>query len=147
MVESRNVTSIETPDAPLPPAAADRESPFPEDTDTRGGLYYGDDSDSSIESGNDGDTEGSDDEMDEDPIEPDDQRTLLRIAASKGLHVEDLDDKTAFLNDPVEEDVWVYQASDSEENDPVNGKPHLFKLRKLLYGLRRSPLNWNTTFT
>eukprot|EP00903_Cladosiphon_okamuranus_P021319 g19590.t1 len=50
------------------------------------------------------------------------QRTLLCIAASKELHVERLDVKTAFLNAPVEENVWVYQAPGFEENDPATGK-------------------------
>eukprot|EP00903_Cladosiphon_okamuranus_P012055 g11319.t1 len=270
VVETRNVTFIETPDAPLPPAAADRESPFPPNADSMGNLYFGDDSDSdsSVDSGDDGDTEGSDAEMDEHPIEPDgherrppdgkdrqirsrgqlthttsrdlsakqrralrqlaitvssnatspfvppasiptpntfkqaiqspfrakwkaamekelqslkehevadivitdtlppgaspigsrwvfkvepdsifkarlvvqgygqrhgidcggtfvsvcrtsSQRTLQCIAASKGLHVEHLDVKTAFLKAPVEGDLWVYQAPGFEENDPV----------------------------
>ena len=74
------------------------------------------------------------------------QRTLLCIAASKGLHVEHLDVKTAFLNAPVDEDVWVYQAPGFEDNHPVTGKPQVLKLRKSLYGLRQSPRNWNNTF-
>eukprot|EP00903_Cladosiphon_okamuranus_P021804 g20048.t1 len=45
--------------------------------------------------------------------------TLLRVAASDGLHLRHLDVKTAFLNAPVEEDLWVYQAPDFEENDPA----------------------------
>eukprot|EP00903_Cladosiphon_okamuranus_P020135 g18488.t1 len=87
-------------------------------------LYSGDDSDSnsSVHNGDDGDSEGSDAEMDEDPIEPDGQGTLLCIAASKELHVEHLDVKTAFLNAPVEEGVWMYQAPGFEENDLVTGK-------------------------
>eukprot|EP00903_Cladosiphon_okamuranus_P022099 g20321.t1 len=297
VVESRNVTFIETPDAPLPPAAAGRESPFPPGADSKGDLYFGDDSDSdsSVDSGDDGDTGGSDAEMDEDTIEPDgyegrppdgkdrqlrskgqltdttsrdlsakerralrqlaftvssnatspfvppasiptpntfklaiqspfrakwkaameeerqslkehevadivtidtrppgaspigsrwvfkvkpdgtfkarqivqgygqrhgidcggtfapvcrisSQRTLLCIAASKGLHVKHMDVKTAFLNAPVEEDVWVYQAPGFEENDPVTGKTQVLKLRKSLYGLRQSPRIWKATF-
>eukprot|EP00752_Nemacystus_decipiens_P002765 g2583.t1 len=74
------------------------------------------------------------------------QRTLLCIAASKGLHVEHLDVKTAFLNAPVDEDVWVYQAPGFEDNHPVTGKLQVLKLRKSLYGLRQSPRNWNHTF-
>ncbi|CAN0469558.1 unnamed protein product [Hapterophycus canaliculatus] len=74
------------------------------------------------------------------------QRTLLCIAASKVLHVEHLDVKTAFLYAPVEEDVWVFQAPGFEEDHPVTGKQHVLKLLKSLYGLRQSPRNWNTTF-
>ena len=74
------------------------------------------------------------------------QRILLCIAASKGLHVEHLDVKTAFLNAPVEEDVWVLQAPGFEEDHPVTGKQQVLKLRKSLYGLRQSPRNWNATF-
>eukprot|EP00903_Cladosiphon_okamuranus_P021803 g20047.t1 len=129
-------------------------------TDIIGGdLCSGDDSDSnsSGDSDNDGDTEGSDAEMDEDSIEPDErappagrqgsgQSTLLCIAASDGLHIEHLDVKTAFLNAPVEEKVWVYHAPGFEENDPVAGNTQALKLRKSLYGLRQSPRNWNATF-
>eukprot|EP00903_Cladosiphon_okamuranus_P021802 g20046.t1 len=88
-----------------------------------GDLCSGDDSDSnsSGDSGDDGDTKGSDAEMDEDPIEPDGQRILLCIAASKERHVEHLGVKTAFLSAPVEEKVWVYQAPGFEENDQVTG--------------------------
>ncbi|CAM9732843.1 unnamed protein product, partial [Hapterophycus canaliculatus] len=74
------------------------------------------------------------------------QRTLLCIAVSKGLHVEHLDVKTAFLNAPVEEDVWVFQAPGFEEDHPVTGKQQVLKLPKSLYGLRQSRRNWNTTF-
>eukprot|EP00752_Nemacystus_decipiens_P014132 g12567.t1 len=58
VVESRNVTFIETPDATVPPAAADtRDSSFPPDADSRGDVCFGDDSDnnSSVDSGDDGD--------------------------------------------------------------------------------------------
>eukprot|EP00752_Nemacystus_decipiens_P018047 g16180.t1 len=75
VVESRNVTFIETPDAPVPPAAADtRDSSFPPDADSRGDVCFGDDSDndSSVDSGDDGDIESdADADVDEDPIEPD----------------------------------------------------------------------------
>eukprot|EP00903_Cladosiphon_okamuranus_P020450 g18770.t1 len=99
-------------------------SPPAKEAIATGDLYFSDDSDSdsSVDSGDDGVTEGSDAQMDDYPIEPDGQRTLLCIAASKELHVERLDVKTAFLNAPVEENVWVYQAPGFEENDPATGK-------------------------
>ena len=50
------------------------------------------------------------------------QRTLLCIAASKGLHVEHRDVKTAFFKAPVGEDVRVLQAPGIEEIRPVTGK-------------------------
>ena len=50
------------------------------------------------------------------------QRTLLCIAASKGLHVEHRDVKTAFFKAPVGEDVRVLQAPGIEEIHQVTGK-------------------------
>lgn len=43
---------------------------------------------------------------------------------------------TAFLNAPVEEDTWVFQAPGFEEHHPVTAKQQVLKLRKSLYGLR-----------
>ncbi|CAM9682894.1 unnamed protein product, partial [Sphacelaria rigidula] len=48
----------------------------------------------------------------------------------------------AFLNAPVEEEVYVNMAPGYEENDPVTKVPLVMKLRKSFYGLRQSPLNW-----
>ena len=64
----------------------------------------------------------------------------------QGFHVEHLNVKTAFLNAPVDEDVWVWQAPGFEDNQPATGKQQVLKLRKSLYGLRQSPRNWNNTF-
>ena len=50
------------------------------------------------------------------------QRTLLCIAASKGLHVEHKDVKTAFVKAPVGEDVQVLRAPGIEDIHPVTGK-------------------------
>lgn len=74
------------------------------------------------------------------------QRVLSCLAASKGFHVQHLDVKTAFLNAPVEEDVYVKQAPGYEELDPETGQPLIMKLQKSLYGLPRSPRNWGTYF-
>eukprot|EP00752_Nemacystus_decipiens_P018510 g16595.t1 len=199
VVESRNVTFIETPDAPVPPAAANtRDSSFTPDADSRGDACFGDDSDTiSVDSGDDGDIESdADADVNESPqtestgvmekglqslkdhevadlitvdtlppgaspigsrwvfkMKPrgtfkarlvaqgyrqrhgidcgetftpvcriSSQRTLLCIAISKGLYVEHLDVNTAFLNAPVDEDVWVYQAPGFEDNHPETGK-------------------------
>eukprot|EP00903_Cladosiphon_okamuranus_P009153 g8746.t1 len=151
VVESRNVTFIENADAPLSTAAADsRESAFPPDANSRGAMHFGDDSDSDSSVDSDDDTDaGTDTDVDEDPIELDghDRRPRDGKDPSRGLHVQHLNVKTAFLNAPVEEDMWVYQAPGFEEDHPITGKQQVLKIRKSLYGLRQSPRNWNHTFS
>ena len=52
-----------------------------------------------------------------------------------------MDVDTAFLNAPIEEDIWVQLPKGSrpegEEDDGV------YKLKKSLYGLKQAPREWN----
>ena len=63
-------------------------------------------------------------------------RTLMAIAASKRLHVFQDDVKTAFLNSPLEQGMWMHNPS---------GSGYVY-LQKALYGLKQAPLEWNQTF-
>jgi hypothetical protein len=50
-----------------------------------------------------------------------------------------MDLKSAFLNGPIKEDVYVEQPSDFEESDYLS---HVFKLLKALYRLKQAPRAW-----
>lgn len=66
-------------------------------------------------------------------------RLLLALAAKKGWEVHHMDVKSAFLNDDLEETVYVTQP----EGFIVEGKSHMvYKLIKALYGLKQAPRAW-----
>ena len=68
-------------------------------------------------------------------------RTLLAIAAAKGLSVGKFDVATAFLNGPIDGDVYI------EPPEGVKLEPdQCLKLRKALYGLKQAPKVWNNHF-
>ncbi len=73
------------------------------------------------------------------------QRILLATAAERNWTVMQMDVVTAFLQSRVQEDVYVKQAPGYEARDPVSGELQVMKLKKSLYGLRQSPLNWFNT--
>jgi hypothetical protein len=67
-------------------------------------------------------------------------RLLLTMAANWGWEVHHLDEKTAFLNGGLVEDVYVSQP----EGYVIKGKEqHVLKLSKALYGLKQAPRAWN----
>ncbi|XP_053166755.1 uncharacterized protein LOC128351321 isoform X1 [Hemicordylus capensis] len=67
-------------------------------------------------------------------------RTLLSMAAAKGMQVEHLDIKTAFLHGEIEEDIYMQQPPGFEEP----GKKGLVcKLQKSIYGLKQAARAWN----
>ena len=68
-------------------------------------------------------------------------RTLLAIAAQKKMSVHQLDIKTAYLNAPIDEEVFIEQPKGFEKRDP-NGNLMVCKLLKSLYGLRQAGRNW-----
>ena len=66
-------------------------------------------------------------------------RTILSIAASQDLEVEQLDVKTAFLHGDLEEEIYMEQPEGFE----VYGMKHMVcKLNKSLYGLKQAPRQW-----
>jgi len=63
-------------------------------------------------------------------------RLVLSIVAAEGLHLEQLDVKTAFLHGDLDEDIYMTQP----EGFQVKGKKNLVcKLKKSLYGLKQAP--------
>ena len=66
-------------------------------------------------------------------------RCLVALAAEHGWTLHQMDVCTAFLNAPVDEDIYVEPPAGIEEG--LKGK--VLHLRKSLYGLKQSPRNWN----
>jgi hypothetical protein len=50
-----------------------------------------------------------------------------------------MDVKSAFLNGPIKEEVYVEQPLDFEDEEYPN---HVYKLHKELYGLKQAPRAW-----
>ena len=70
-------------------------------------------------------------------------RTVLSIAASINLELEQLDVKTAFLHGDLEEEINMHQP----EGFVKRGKEHLVcRLKKILYGLKQAPRQWYQKF-
>ena len=70
-------------------------------------------------------------------------RTVLAAAAFHDWELEQLDVDTAFLNAPVEEDIYAAIPLGYQEPTP-SGEQLVYKLRRSLYGLKQSPRNWNS---
>ncbi|KAK1679295.1 hypothetical protein QYE76_040143 [Lolium multiflorum] len=66
-------------------------------------------------------------------------RILLAFAAHYGFKLQQMDVKSAFLNGPLHEEVYVKQPPGFE--DP-HFPDHVFKLNKALYGLKQAPRAW-----
>ena len=70
-------------------------------------------------------------------------RTVLSIAASMDLKVEQLDVKTVFLHGDLEEEIYMQQLEGFVEK----GKKNLVcKLKKSLYMLKQAPRKWYQKF-
>ena len=68
-------------------------------------------------------------------------RILIAIAAQEEWELHHLDDKTAFLNGEIKEDIYISQ----REGFIIKGKEdHILKLRKALYRLKQAPSAWNS---
>jgi hypothetical protein len=70
-------------------------------------------------------------------------RSLLSLAASYGLVVHQMDDKTAFLNGELDEEIYMDQPDRFVAEDQ-EGK--VCKLLKSLYGLKQAPKQWHEKF-
>jgi hypothetical protein len=66
-------------------------------------------------------------------------RIMLSYAVYSGLHIEQMDVKTAFLNGNLGEEVYMKLSLDG------NGQS-ICKLKKSIYGLKQSSRNWNSKF-
>jgi hypothetical protein len=66
-------------------------------------------------------------------------RILLAYATYHGFKLYQIDVKSAFLNGPIKEDVYVEQPPGFEDSEYPN---HVYKLLKALYGLKQAPREW-----
>jgi hypothetical protein len=66
-------------------------------------------------------------------------RILLAYATYHGFKLYQMDVKSAFLNGPIKEEVYVEQPPSFEDSEYPN---HIYKLSKALYGLKQAPRAW-----
>jgi hypothetical protein len=66
-------------------------------------------------------------------------RILLAYATYHGFKLYQMDVKSAFLNGPIKEEVYVEQPPDFEDSEYPS---HVYKLSKALYGLKQAPRTW-----
>jgi hypothetical protein len=66
-------------------------------------------------------------------------RILLAYATYHGFKLYQMDVKSAFLNGPIKEEVFVEQPPGFENSEYPN---HVYKLSKALYGLKQAPRAW-----
>ncbi|KAK1686253.1 hypothetical protein QYE76_047101 [Lolium multiflorum] len=66
-------------------------------------------------------------------------RILLAYASHHNLKLQQIDVKSAFLNGPLHEEVYVKQPRGFEDPEFPN---HIYKLDKALYGLKQAPRAW-----
>ena len=66
-------------------------------------------------------------------------RMLLAFACARNLKNFQMDVKIAFLNGYIMEEVYIQEPPDFKDNLNPN---HVFKLQKVLYGLKQVPRAW-----
>jgi hypothetical protein len=66
-------------------------------------------------------------------------RILLAYATYHGFKLYQMDVKSAFLNGPIKEEVYVEQPSGFEDSEYPN---YVYKLSKALYGIKLAPRAW-----
>lgn len=69
-------------------------------------------------------------------------RTILALLVKTGWTIHQRDVKSAFLNGFIEEDVYIEQPEGFETFDRDF---HVFRLKRVLYGLKQEPCSWHTT--
>ena len=73
---------------------------------------------------------------------PETMRILFTLAAQWGLHLHQMDVKTAYLNSPLSETVYMEQPEGF-----VEGRDKLCLLQRSLYGLKQAGRDWNQTLS
>ena len=68
-------------------------------------------------------------------------RILLSIAAQEGLNLSQFDEKMAFLNGSLSEEIYMRQPKGFED-----GSSRMCRLLKSLYGLKQAPRCWTEAF-
>jgi hypothetical protein len=66
-------------------------------------------------------------------------RILLAYAAHHSFKLYQMDVKSAFLNGPINEEVYMEKPSGFEDDKYPD---HVYKLSKALYGLKQAPRAW-----
>ncbi len=70
-------------------------------------------------------------------------RLVLSIVATKGLYLEQLDVKTAFLHGDLEEEIYMQQPKGFAKK---GNEEMVYRLTKSLYGLKQAPRQWYKKF-
>nr|GFD11694.1 retrovirus-related Pol polyprotein from transposon TNT 1-94 [Tanacetum cinerariifolium] len=71
-------------------------------------------------------------------------RIFIAYAAHKSFPIYQMDVKTAFLNGPLKEEVYVVQPDRFVDPDHPE---KVYRLRKALYGLKQAPKEWYDTLS
>ena len=69
---------------------------------------------------------------------------LMQHAVQNNMHVHQTDVKIAYLNAPIDCEIFIEQPKGYEKGGE-NGEKLVCKLKKSLYGLKQSGRNWNLT--
>ena len=69
-------------------------------------------------------------------------RVVLQAAINQDMKLYQLDVKTAYLNAPIDYEIYMKQPKGFQQYDK-NGRELVWKLRKSLYGLKQSGRMWN----
>ena len=70
----------------------------------------------------------------------------MQLAVQQGMIVHQMDVKTAYLNAPIDCELCIEQPEGFVADDKTDGNLVL-KLKKSLYGLKQSGINWNNMIT
>ncbi|MEE4247441.1 MAG: reverse transcriptase domain-containing protein [Kangiellaceae bacterium] len=70
-------------------------------------------------------------------------RTLMNVVAQDDMVIHQLDVKAAYLNAPIDHEIYLEQAQGFEVKSA--SKNLVWKLKKSVYGLKQSGRNWNET--
>ena len=68
----------------------------------------------------------------------------LAVVAAKGWHLHQMDVKNTFMQDDLEEQVYMVQPRGFQFDMNMSD---VFRLKKSLYGLKQAPRAWNIKIT